>query len=119
MQSLSSDDSQRIKTNEQVGHEASALLEIEGQRAEQRRKATQFKSEIPTDKELVHYPETENRGQSRDIVGSKLGYSGRHIEQAATETRTAAIGRGKGVRKFRTPFYGRISPSKTMAWGSV
>lgn len=85
LEALIESNRQRTKTNEQVGREASLLLEIEGKRAEQRKLANL--RNVSVEVELVPDRETTT-GQARDIVGAKLGYSGRHVEQAATVVRT-------------------------------
>lgn len=87
LEALIESNRQRLKTNEQIGREASALLEIESRRAGQRRISTQNNYTGEAVKELVP-DQPVSAGQARDIVGAKLGYSGRHVEQAATVVKT-------------------------------
>lgn len=72
LEALIESNRQRQKSNEQVAREAQALLEIESQRARKRQAVA-----------ISHRdPSPEVTGRSRDIVGDKLGVSGKHVERS-------------------------------------
>jgi len=73
LETLVESNRQRVKTNEQLGREGKALLEVERERARRRRGARNDLQE--------RIPESE-QGQARDKVGDKLGVSGKHAERA-------------------------------------
>lgn len=68
---------QRVKTNEQRAREAAALVDIEKQRAK-RRQATSTGGAEPQHVETL--PQAE--GRTRDVVGEKVGMSGRTVDKA-------------------------------------
>jgi protein gp37/ParB-like chromosome segregation protein Spo0J len=77
---------QRVKTNEQIGREAKVLLDIERERAKRRKEAgINLRENFP-----------EGNGRSRDIVGAKLGISGKGVEQAARTVDVIDRLRGEG-----------------------
>lgn len=67
---------QRVKTPEQIAREAQTLMEIEKERAKQR----SGKKETP----VANLPPVQPaaKGKSRDVVGKKLGISGKQVEKA-------------------------------------
>ena len=70
---------QREKTSEQIAREAEVLMGVERERAKERQLATLKQGGNSPVRE--HVPQRE-AGKSRDIVGEKLGVSGRHIEKS-------------------------------------
>jgi hypothetical protein len=64
---------QQEKTNEQIGREATVLLEVERERAKRRQQEALKQGEKKPVRELVP---TRDKGRSRDAVGAKVGVSG-------------------------------------------
>lgn len=79
LEALIESNRQRVKTNEQIGREASAISEIEGERAKRRmdHKAGEPMGSVP-----------QVKGSVREIVGQKLGVDGGTAMRAATVVKT-------------------------------
>lgn len=103
LEALIESNKQRVKTNEQLGREAQALLDVERQRAQRRREEAAQRANderarqaasvtmAPPSDEHVPTPEAVQvilpeppKGQARDKVGAQLGVSGSKAERAAT-----------------------------------
>lgn len=79
LEALIESNRQRHKTNEQLGREADALMSVEAERA-RRRQAV--RSVLLSE----NFPEVKP-GRASDVVGEKLGVSGKQVEKAATVVR--------------------------------
>lgn len=78
----------RIKSMEQKAREAQTLIEVEKERAEQRRLAT-LKQNQNDNTEVAELPPREKSGKTRDIVAKKLKMkSGREVERAVKSIET-------------------------------
>lgn len=77
LEALIESNRQRQKTNEQIGREAKALLEIEKTRTQRGR------PKLLQVEEKKMEPSPSFSSASREKVGNQLGFSGRHVEQAA------------------------------------
>lgn len=78
----------RIKSMEQKAREAQTLIEVEKERAEQRRLAT-LKQNQNDNPEVAELPPREKSGKTRDIVAKKLKMkSGREVERAVKSIET-------------------------------
>lgn len=85
LEALIESNRQRVKSNEQIGREANALLGIEQARAKvrQAKAAQQTNTKLKRGKKtLVEPVPPPKTGKARDAVGSKLGTSGKTAEQA-------------------------------------
>ncbi len=110
LEALIESNKQRAKTNEQIGREAQALLDVESQRAKRRREEAAQRANderarqatavmlppapsVADEHELlpeavkVILPEPP-KGQARDKVGEQLGVSGSKAERAAAVVKT-------------------------------
>jgi len=112
IEALIESNKQRAKTNEQIGRESQALLDVESQRAKQRQaqqalanqpQATQFQK-------VVTLPPSET-GKARDKVGAQLGVSGSKAERAAAVVRTIDTleqeGKQREATQLRTTLNGK------------
>ena len=69
---------QREKTSEQIAREAEVLMEVERERAKERQGQ---RTDLLGDN-ISEPVRRSEKGRSSDIVGEKLGVSGRHIEKS-------------------------------------
>jgi len=100
IEALIESNKQRAKTGEQIGREANALLDVEGERAKRRQLATLKQNATPDRGHVlpadpVHAPSSvqatlpeRTKGDARDKVGAQLGISGHKAERAAAVVRT-------------------------------
>lgn len=107
LEALIESNRQRVKTNEQIGREAKVLLEIEKRRAERRMLAG--RADPPE-----NFP--EGRGDSRDIVGAKLGLSGKGVQQAADTVTVIDRLRREGRHDEADEIVGKLNRSISRAY---
>lgn len=77
LEALIESNRQRQKSNEQIAREAQALIEIESERARKRQAV----------KSIVRDPSLEVTGRAKEVVGEKLGVSGKHVERSVAVVR--------------------------------